>query len=287
MRNYLIIFFSILLFSCKEDEETVLEEINTDCVTLNLNDENCKISQIKVHYSYNPMDTLILSYTYRGDNLDKTILSLIGYSSNLDSSVYLHNSSDQLYAVLKTNSVTNELDTFEHYYFNPYNQLTEASFYSNDGKLLSAVTMTYSNCKLTELFVEYQTIATSERYNFTTGDSDNIINYKLTERDGQPAAPADSSFLIEFDDKINPYRYYPSRYFPDRYFPTRYLSIQNFQPFLYFSKNNMTRYRVLKDNITQLERSIQYTYNQELLPIKAVKTEGSTTTTTWFYYNCN
>jgi len=287
VKKLLFILVGVLLFSCKDDEGNVLEEVNSDCVTLNLNQKICKISQTKIHYSFTPIDTLILSYTYKGNTLDKTFLSIVGYSANLDSSIYLYNASDQLYAVLKTNLVTNKPDTFERYSYNLFNQLTEALFYSNDGSLLSKVKLTYSNCKLTKLFAEYPTITTSEEYEVTVDENDNIVDYKLTERDGHPSMLADSTFFIEYDNKVNPSRYIPSRHLPDSYFPTRYLSTQNFNPFIYFSENNITRYKVLKNNTPQLDKSIQYTYNQDALPIKAIETEDSTTITTWFSYNCN
>ena len=94
---------------------------------------------------------------------------------------------------------------------------------------------------------------------YTFDDSGNLINQKHSTPHGN------YEYIIEYDDKINPYK--GMAYF-------------EWEP-LYFSKNNPTKYTLYREGVLERETVDKYEYDKEGYPVKMV-TGGDTTL---FFYS--
>lgn len=238
MKNLLIILLSILLFSCKDDDEGLIVAGGSSQGNLSV-----KIKSETFIEDNDTSNARIVNYTYSNNLLTKKVY-VDQWGSN-DSTTYEYDQSNKLKYIYDVNYRTSMMDTSEVYIYDNQGLLSRVIKYNLYQDIIeSEYTFTYSNGKLIRLKENFLDSG-SEDYLIKTDSKGNLIEATLNKINGSPTTEK-FRIVFTYDNRRNPFEMLPNKISPI---------------WEYICPNNITSARYYEDNVISQTRNYTNTYN--------------------------
>lgn len=256
MKNLLIVLIGIALFSCKDDDEGNIASGSTT--------SNCRIVKEEIIYNNDTLYKSTIDYIYSGELLVKKIEG-DRFGTN-DSIMYVYNSDNRISHTLEFDYFTMVIDTSAIFEYNQSGNLSKAT-QIRENRITAELLFQYSSNQLNEIVINYPNSG-GDRAKIISDASGNILEYELTELDGQLVS--NTRGILDYDTHKNPYLGFYS---------------EEVNLFEMFASNNITSLKFYDNGILDFNYNTNYMYNIQGFPLTSTTTDsyGDVTTHTYSY----
>jgi len=267
MKNYLLPFLFLFLIACEKEDDTI--PTNDDLVS----DIPAKECLAVEEYLLSDLDSskeVYQKYFYDADRLVKVTYPLaqsVGSSAAVDSTLFFYDSNyNPAYSM---NASAGVLDTVEKYQYDEEERLVEVAFYAN-GNPYAWERIFYEGLTPSKIIYESNPFIYEYEVRIENGSITELIQLS---RNGNPV---DSNYLrqrMAYDNQTN---------------PRQKLHTGSYNRLQHFNKNNLTKYRLLRNGVVDQTQSIDYSYEYDRLgnPIRSIRIFSGDSSITYTSYTC-